>query len=83
MRMKKNGKNFKVKKTRIQPGMLLFEPAHRTGVMSALTGYFRGKKRKRGYRRTNKQSKSTGANVVRPEGHYYNYFEKTLDSLQG
>ena len=44
-------KNFKVKKTEIQPGMLLFEPDHKAGVVKALTGYFRDTNRKRGYHR--------------------------------
>lgn len=66
--------NKKVKRTEIQPGMLLFEPDHKAGVVAALTGYFRSKKRKQGYRRPNKQRKSTGGDAGHPVERF-----KTLD----
>lgn len=48
---------------RIGAGMMLFQPSHKGGVISAVAGYFSGKQRKRGIAGRSGQVKATVGRV--------------------
>jgi len=55
---------YKVKVTEIQPGMLLYRPEHKSGVLAAIKGYNERRGRKQGYRRPTRPRKR-GENLFR------------------
>jgi len=56
----------KVKVTEIQPGMVLYQPEHKSGVLAAIKGYNESRGRKQGYRRPARPRRRSHSEAGRP-----------------